>query len=73
MYNKCYYYINIYYILFHHYFFLGLILSGGVDKAINVYEPESSEPLYVLIGHENTISSISSTPNGSIVSGSWDK
>jgi len=50
----------------------GLILSGGVDKMINVYEPESTEPLYILIGHDNTISSISSTPNGSIVSGSWD-
>jgi len=52
---------------------LGLILSGGVDKTINVYEPESTEPLYVLIGHDNTVSSISSTPDGSIISGSWDK
>jgi len=50
----------------------GLILSGGVDKTINVYEPGSNEPLYILIGHDNTISSISSTPNGLIISGSWD-
>ncbi|ORX34872.1 PFU-domain-containing protein [Piromyces finnis] len=50
----------------------GLILSGGVDKTINVFEPESTEPLYILIGHDNTVSSISSTPDGSIISGSWD-
>ncbi|KAG4101867.1 PFU-domain-containing protein [Neocallimastix lanati (nom. inval.)] len=66
------YVICLYYLKPNAQFPKGLILSGGVDKTINVYEPGSNEPMYILIGHENTVSSISSTPNGLIISGSWD-
>ncbi|ORX86908.1 PFU-domain-containing protein [Anaeromyces robustus] len=66
------YVICLYYLKPNEQYQKGLILSGGVDKTINVYEPGAIEPMYVLIGHDNTISSISSTPDGSIISGSWD-
>lgn len=53
---------------------LGLIVSGGSDKLINVYLPSKpTEPLYTLIGHTENVTTMKTTPSGHIVSGSWDK
>ncbi|KAG2221615.1 hypothetical protein INT45_005189, partial [Circinella minor] len=52
----------------------GLIVSGGTDKIINVYDPSTpNAALYTLIGHEENVSALATTPTGTIVSGSWDK
>ncbi|KAI7887839.1 WD40-repeat-containing domain protein [Mucor mucedo] len=52
----------------------GLIISGGSDKFINVYDPNHpEEPRYTLIGHTENVSALATTPSGHIVSGSWDK
>ncbi|CAO0797417.1 unnamed protein product [Mucor circinelloides] len=51
----------------------GLIVSGGSDKFINVYDPsQPAEPRYTLIGHSENVSALATTPSGHIVSGSWD-
>ena len=59
----------------------GLVVSGGVDKIINLYEPilagfdEStvvSEAVFSLAGHTDTVCSLS-VDEEIIVSGSWDK
>ncbi|CAO3583550.1 unnamed protein product [Absidia cylindrospora] len=52
----------------------GLFASAGSDKLIHVYEPfNPSNPLYTLVGHTENICTLSITPNGDIISGSWDK
>lgn len=54
--------------------YTGLIVSGGSDKFINVYDPsQPAEPRYTLIGHSENVSALATTPSGHIVSGSWDK
>ncbi|KAI9261202.1 WD40-repeat-containing domain protein [Helicostylum pulchrum] len=51
----------------------GLIVSGGSDKIINVYDPNRpDEPRYTLIGHSENVCALTTTPSGHIVSGSWD-
>lgn len=52
----------------------GLIISGGSDKLIHVYDPNRpEEAVYTLIGHSENVTTIATTPSGHIVSGSWDK
>ncbi|KAI9303753.1 WD40-repeat-containing domain protein [Cunninghamella echinulata] len=52
----------------------GLFASAGSDKLILVYEPYNpSSPLYTLVGHAENVCALSITPNGDIISGSWDK
>ncbi|KAI8880183.1 phospholipase A-2-activating protein [Backusella circina FSU 941] len=52
----------------------GLVISGGSDKVINVYEPTQPEnPRYALLGHTENVTTLSVSPSGHIVSGSWDK
>ncbi|SAM07074.1 hypothetical protein [Absidia glauca] len=52
----------------------GLFASAGSDKLIHVYEPfNPSAPLYTLIDHTENVCALSTTPNGDIISGSWDK
>ncbi|KAI9486953.1 MAG: WD40-repeat-containing domain protein [Benjaminiella poitrasii] len=51
----------------------GLIVSGGSDKVINVYDPsQTTDPRFTLIGHTENVSALATTPSGHIVSGSWD-
>ncbi|RCI02530.1 hypothetical protein CU098_008691 [Rhizopus stolonifer] len=51
----------------------GLIVSSGSDKFINVYDPSHpQEPRYTLVGHTENVSTLTTTPSGYIVSGSWD-
>ncbi|KAI8099820.1 phospholipase A-2-activating protein [Halteromyces radiatus] len=52
----------------------GLFASSGSDKLIHVYESFSpSSPLYTLVGHSENVCALSVTPNGDIISGSWDQ
>ncbi|KAI7899292.1 WD40-repeat-containing domain protein [Cokeromyces recurvatus] len=51
----------------------GLIVSGGSDKYIHVYDPnQPSEPRFILIGHTENVCALATTPSGHIISGSWD-
>ncbi len=51
----------------------GLLVSGGNDKIINVWDPSTESPVQVLLGHEGAVSCLAASPDGSIISGSWDK
>ncbi|KAH7047719.1 phospholipase A-2-activating protein [Linnemannia elongata] len=52
----------------------GLIVTGGSDRLINVWDPEdSSSPVYTLVGHTDNVCSLFADTDGHIVSGSWDK
>ncbi|KAF9205533.1 hypothetical protein BGZ49_003897 [Haplosporangium sp. Z 27] len=52
----------------------GLIVTGGSDKLINVWNPEdASAPVYTLVGHTDNVCSLFADTDGHIVSGSWDK
>ncbi|KAF9916886.1 hypothetical protein BX616_002534 [Lobosporangium transversale] len=52
----------------------GLIVTGGSDKLINVWNPEdASAPVYTLVGHSDNVCSLFADTDGHIVSGSWDK
>ncbi|KAJ3214859.1 hypothetical protein HDU67_001124 [Dinochytrium kinnereticum] len=50
----------------------GLIISGGSDKLINVFDVNDEKPLYTLIGHTDTVCCLANYGKA-IVSGSWDK
>ncbi|EPQ57952.1 WD40 repeat-like protein [Gloeophyllum trabeum ATCC 11539] len=53
----------------------GLLVAGGQDKIINVFDLASgkAEPSYSLIGHTDNVCALHSLPDGTIISGSWDK
>ncbi len=52
----------------------GLILSGGQDKLINVFDPVNPDaPLYTLVGHEGNVCALAVEGSDTICSGSWDK
>ncbi|KAG0257129.1 hypothetical protein BG011_004150 [Mortierella polycephala] len=52
----------------------GLIVTGGSDKMINIWNPEdASAPIYTLVGHTDNVCSLFADADGHIVSGSWDK
>ncbi|KAG0207786.1 hypothetical protein BGX33_006640 [Mortierella sp. NVP41] len=52
----------------------GLIVTGGSDRLINVWDPEdSNSPVYTLAGHTDNVCSLFADSDGHIVSGSWDK
>ncbi|KAI8817194.1 WD40-repeat-containing domain protein [Fimicolochytrium jonesii] len=51
----------------------GLVVSGGSDKTIQVFDPrQSSKAIFSLVGHSNNICALTVAPNGDIISGSWD-
>ncbi|KAJ3180693.1 hypothetical protein HDU87_001806 [Geranomyces variabilis] len=51
----------------------GLIASGGSDKTIQVFDPKApAEPIQVLAGHTENVCALTTTPQGDILSGSWD-
>ncbi|RKP23864.1 WD-40 repeat-containing protein, partial [Syncephalis pseudoplumigaleata] len=51
----------------------GLIVSGGSDKTIHIYEPDQhAEPIFTLTGHSDNVCTLHVSPLGVIVSGSWD-
>jgi len=51
----------------------GLVITGGHDNLILVYDFESAEPIFTLTGHSATVCSLDAGNYGTILSGSWDK
>ncbi|KZV96146.1 PFU-domain-containing protein [Exidia glandulosa HHB12029] len=54
----------------------GYVVTGGQDTVINVFslEPDAKdEPVYSLLGHTENVCALDATPDGTIVSGSWDR
>ncbi|KFM77622.1 hypothetical protein X975_26927, partial [Stegodyphus mimosarum] len=51
----------------------GLILAGSNDCSIYGFTLDSTEPILRLLGHSDTVCSLSAGKFGTIVSGSWDK
>ncbi|XP_057709567.1 phospholipase A-2-activating protein [Corythoichthys intestinalis] len=50
----------------------GLIATGGNDNNICVFTLDQPKPLYTLVGHKNTVCTLSSGKFGTLLSGSWD-
>ncbi|KAJ1930044.1 WD repeat protein Lub1 [Tieghemiomyces parasiticus] len=55
----------------------GLILSGGSDRTIRVFDTVAAseganEPIFTLTGHTDNVCALTVAPNGDIISGSWD-
>ncbi|KZT71268.1 phospholipase A-2-activating protein [Daedalea quercina L-15889] len=53
----------------------GYAVTGGQDTVINIFalSANPNEPSYTLIGHLDNVCALDSTPDGLIVSGSWDR
>jgi len=49
------------------------IASGGNDKIINIWNLKNEHPYLTLIGHADTVCALSISPEGYLISGSWDK
>lgn len=50
-------------------------MTGSQDGIINVYAlgSGSGDPVYTLLGHTSNVCALDVTPNGMIISGSWDQ
>ncbi len=66
--------IIIYNYLFIYFIFLGRLLFGGYsDYCINVWDTLKGSRVMTLYGHENRVSSLQVSPDGTgLASGSWD-
>ncbi|KAL0946557.1 hypothetical protein HGRIS_012762 [Hohenbuehelia grisea] len=53
----------------------GFVVTGSQDTIVNVFalDKAKDEPDFSLIGHTENVCALNATPNGTIVSGSWDK
>lgn len=51
------------------------MVTGTQDGLINVFSLASgrSDPSFTLIGHSHNVSALHALPDGTIISGSWDK
>lgn len=54
---------------------LGYAVTGGQDTIINVFSLANTtgEPNFSLIGHTDNVCALDTTPDGTIISGSWDR
>ncbi|KAJ6563233.1 WD40-repeat-containing domain protein [Mycena sp. CBHHK59/15] len=52
----------------------GYAVTGDQNGVINVFslEPTKDDPDYTLLGHTNNVCSLRTTPEGTIISSSWD-
>ena len=53
----------------------GYVVTGGQDAIVNIFSVASAkdEPNFSLLGHEGNVCTLDVFPDGTIVSGSWDK
>ncbi|EJD53176.1 PFU-domain-containing protein [Auricularia subglabra TFB-10046 SS5] len=54
----------------------GFVVTGGQDTVINVFslaEDAKDEPVYSLVGHSENVCALDARPDGTIISGSWDR
>lgn len=53
----------------------GYAVTGGQDTIINVFSLANTtgEPNFSLIGHTDNVCALDTTPDGTIISGSWDR
>ncbi|KAH9952086.1 phospholipase A-2-activating protein [Amylocystis lapponica] len=53
----------------------GYAVTGGQDTVVNVFSLEntSGEPNFSLIGHTENVCALHTAPDGTIISGSWDR
>ena len=51
------------------------MVTGTQDGLVNVFSLASgrAEPSFTLIGHSQNVSALHALPDGTIISGSWDK
>lgn len=51
-------------------------MTGGQDTVINVFSLEEGakpDPVYSLVGHGENVCALDARPDGTIISGSWDR
>ncbi|KAI6109670.1 WD40-repeat-containing domain protein [Pisolithus sp. B1] len=54
----------------------GSIVVGGQDMVVNIFTLDAlnkDDPEYTLVGHSDNVCSLGVSPEGTIISGSWDK
>ncbi|KAI6028537.1 WD40-repeat-containing domain protein [Pisolithus orientalis] len=54
----------------------GCMVVGGQDMVVNIFALDSSnkdDPEYTLVGHSDNVCTLNVGPEGTIISGSWDK
>lgn len=53
----------------------GYVVTGTQDGLVNVFSLANgqSEASFTLIGHSHNVSALHALPDGTIISGSWDK
>jgi phospholipase A-2-activating protein len=54
---------------------IGYLVTGSQDGIIGVYVlgSGSEDPKYMLLGHQHNVCALHSSPDGTVISGSWDK
>lgn len=53
----------------------GYVVTGGQDAIVNIFSLASlrEDPNFSLLGHTANVCTLDTTPDGTIISGSWDQ
>jgi phospholipase A-2-activating protein len=53
----------------------GYLVAGGQDAVITVFSLSApkEDPDFSLVGHTDNVCALHVTPDGTVISGSWDK